>query len=77
MTDAELEHKRALENYLTQELRQREPLSRVLISDDGTFAIVQIGDKQSRRNLSRYGKDFIRTGEPVTLGPGESFFETE
>ena len=76
MTDAELKNKTALENYLTQELRKIEPLSQVLISDDGTFAIVQIGAEKKRRNLSQYGKEFIRTGK-ATLGPGEAFFETK
>lgn len=78
MTKATDENKAELERILTLALQKKEPpLARVLISDDGTEAILQVANKpDKRRKLSHYGKEFLQTGS-VMMTEGESFLEPE
>jgi len=73
-----MRYKADLEHYLTAWLQGIEPgpLSRVVISDDGEFAVLHTAEKQTTRKLSHYGKEFLRTGD-VVLATGESFLEPE
>jgi hypothetical protein len=79
MTDAERQNKAELERILTWQLQAKEPgpFTRVLISADGKSAVLRAAAKITVRKLSHHGKEFIRSGGPVFLGPGESFLEPE
>ena len=58
------ENKARLEEILRGEYAPAEPLARVMIDDDGQYAVIQIADKYSkRRRLTQTAKDFLRTGE--------------
>jgi hypothetical protein len=73
-----MKYKVDLESHLTAALQRKVPgpLSQVLISADGELAVFYMGDKHTTRKLSRYGKEFLCTGD-VVLGSGESFLEPE
>lgn len=81
MIDAE--NKAELERILSKALHEKESvpeqLARVLITDDGKFAVLQVANKpETRRKLSTHGKEFLRKGGTVVfLGPDESFLEPE
>lgn len=59
-----VENRTELERILTAGLRTKEPLlSQVLISDDGKWAVIQVAGKpETRRKLSHYGLEYLRTG---------------
>jgi hypothetical protein len=72
------ENKAELERILTGSLFRKEPgpHTRVVLSDDGQYAFLYVADKCTRRKLSRYGKEFLRTGSAV-LTQYEFFVEPE
>ena len=72
-------YKTQLEQILTKELQSQDPgpFAKVLISDKGEFAILDTGDKQTKRMLSRKAKDYLRTDGDVTFVGGESWYEPE
>jgi hypothetical protein len=74
----ETEYKGDLEGILTRQLQRDEPgpFSRVFVSDDEQFAVLQVAEKRTVRKLSHYGREFLRTGS-VVLVTGESFLEPE
>jgi hypothetical protein len=74
-----MRYKVELEKLLTADLQRKEPgpLTRVVISDVGNFAVLHVAEKQTLRKLSHYAKDSLRTGEEVFLATGESFYEPE
>ena len=78
MTNAEM-NQASLEMLLTYWLRGKEPgpFAEVLITDDGQFAVLNVGNKQVRRKLSEMGREYLRTGGHVLKGEEESFLEPE